>query len=92
MIDFPTDFSWIGPVAFEHCTRLQTMDLSRTGIQEIVGGPFASCTQLQCLKLTKTLRRMGREAFMKCSSLEVLHIPPPALLYINKRAFGWLYT
>ena len=43
--------------------------------------------QLQCLKLTKTLRRIGREAFLKCSSLEIIHIPP-ALLYINKRAFA----
>ena len=91
MIDLPADFSWIGPAAFEHCTRLQTVDISRTGIQEIVGGAFASCAQLQCLKLTKTLRRIGREAFMKCSSLEVIHTPP-ALLYINKRAFAGLYT
>ena len=87
MIDLPADFSWIGPAAFEHCTRLQTVDISRTGIQEIVGNAFAGCTQLQCLKLSKTLRRIGREAFMKCSSLEVLHAPP-ALLYINKRAFA----
>ena len=87
MIDLPADFSWIGPAAFEHCTRLQTVDISRTGIQEIVGGAFARCAQLQCLKLTKTLRRIGREAFMKCSSLEVIHTPP-ALLYINKRAFA----
>ena len=35
MIDLPADFSWIGPAAFEHCTRLQTVDISRTGIQEI---------------------------------------------------------
>ena len=85
MIDLPADFSWIGSAAaFEHCTRLQTVDISRTGIQEIVGNAFAG---LQCLKLSKTLRRIGREAFMKCSSLEVLHAPP-ALLYINKRAFA----
>ena len=69
MIALPADFSWIGPAAFEHCTRLQTVDISRTGIQEIVGGTFACCPQLQCLKLTKTLRRIGREAFLKCSSL-----------------------
>ena len=87
MIALPADFCWIGPAAFEHCTRLQTVDISRTGIQEIVGGTFARCPQLQCLKLTKTLRCIGREAFLKCSSLEAIHIPP-ALLYINKRAFA----
>ena len=61
--------------------------ISRTGIQEIVGSAFAGCTQLQCIKLSNTLRRIGREAFRKCGSLEVLHTPP-ALLYINKRAFA----
>ena len=86
-IDLPNDFSWIGPSAFEHCARLQTVDISRTGIQEIVGSAFAGCSQLQCIKLSHTLRRIGREAFRKCSSLEVLHTPP-ALVYINKRAFA----
>ena len=75
-IDLPNDFSWIGPSAFEHCARLQTVDISRTGIQEIVGSAFAGCSQLQCIKLSHTLRRIGREAFRKCSSLEVLHTPP----------------
>ena len=77
----------ISQMTFEHCTRLQTVDISRTGIQEIVGSAFAGCSQLQCIKLSHTLRRIGREAFRKCSSLEVLHTPP-ALLYINKRAFA----
>ena len=39
--DLPADFNWIGPAAFEHCTRLQTVDISRTGIQELVGNAFA---------------------------------------------------
>ena len=57
----------------------RTVDISRTGIQEIVGSTFACCPQLQCLKRTKILRRIGREAFLKCSSLEVIHIPPALL-------------
>ena len=52
-IDLPADFSWIGPAAFERCDRLQKVDISRTSIQEIVGGTFAQCPYLQCLKLTK---------------------------------------
>ena len=43
MIALPADFCWIGPAAFEHCTGLQTVDIFRTGIQEIVGGTFACC-------------------------------------------------
>ena len=69
MIVLPADFSWIGPAAFELGCRRWTSP--RTGIQEIVEG----CPQLQCLKLTKTLRRIGREVFLKCSSLEVMHTP-----------------
>ena len=87
MIALPADFCWIGPAAFEHCTRLQTVDISRTDIQEIVGAPLHAAPNYSASKLTKTLRRIGREAFLKCSSLEVIHIPP-ALLYINKRAFA----
>ena len=86
-IDLPADFCWIGPTAFERCDRLQKVDISRTSIQEIVGGTFAQCPYLQCLKLTKNLRRIGREAFLKCSALEIIHTPPN-LLYINKRAFA----
>ena len=86
-IDLPADFSWVGPTAFERCDRLQKVDISRTSIQEIVGGTFAQCPYLQCLKLTTNLRRIGREAFLKCSALEIIHTPPN-LLYINKRAFA----
>ena len=86
-INLPADFCWMGPAAFEHCDRLQTVDISRTYINEILGGTFARCSQLQHLKLAKTLRRIGRDAFLRCTSLEEIH-SPPALLYINKRAFA----
>ena len=42
-------------------TRLQTVHISSTGIQEIEGSAFAGCSQLQCIKLSYTLRRIGRE-------------------------------
>ena len=67
--------------------KLQTVDISRTEINEILGGTFARCSQLQHLKLAKTLRRIEREAFLRCTSLEEIHTPP-ALLHINKRAFA----
>ena len=86
-LDLPADFSWIGPAAFEHCVRLQSVDLSRTTINEIIGGTFANCSQLRHMKLAKTLRRIEREAFVKCISLEEIHTPPD-LLHINRRAFA----
>ena len=77
----------MGPAAFEHCIRLQAVDISQTEISEILGGTFAHCSQLQQLKLAKTVRRIGRDALLNCTSLGVLHTLP-ALLYIHKRAFA----
>ena len=87
LLTLPADFNWMGPAACEHCIRLQAVDISQTEISEILGGTFAYCSQLQQLKLAKTVRRIGRDALLKCTSLGVIHTPP-ALLYINKRAFA----
>ena len=86
-LTLPADFNWMGPAACEHCNRLQTVDISQTEISEILGGTFAHCSQLQQLKLAKTVRRIGRDALLRCTSLGEIHAPP-ALLYINKRAFA----
>ena len=59
-----------------NCDKLQTVDISRTEINEILGGTFARCSQLQHLKFAKTLRRIEREAFLRCTSLEEIHTPP----------------
>ena len=83
----PSDFTWIGPAACEHCARLQLVDLSRTDISEILGPTFAHCSQLLQLSHAKKLRRIGREGFLKCTSLRGVHTPP-ALLYIAQRAFA----
>ena len=86
-LHLPPDFTWIGPAACEHCTRLQLVDLSRTEINEILGSTFSHCSQLQQLSLAKKLRRLGREAFLKCTSLREVHTPP-TVLYIAQRAFA----
>ena len=62
-----------------NCDKLQTVDISRTEINEILGGTFARCSQLQHLKFAKTLRRIEREAFLRCTSLEEIHTPPALL-------------
>ena len=86
-LTLPADFFWMGPAACEHCVRLQAVDISQTEISEILGGTFAHCSQLQQLKLAKTVRRIGQDALLNCTSLGVLHTPP-ALLYMSKRAFA----
>ena len=75
-LHLPADFNWIGPAACELCKRLQLVDLSRTDISEILGSTFARCSQLERLSLANKLRRIGREAFLNCTSLREVHAPP----------------
>ena len=48
-LSLPPDFNWVGPAACARCQQLQIVDLSRTGIIEILGSTFAHCSQLQQL-------------------------------------------
>ena len=80
-------FSWMGSAACERCLQLQLVDLSRTGIKEIMSCAFAHCKHLRTLQLPGKLRKIQQEAFLKCTSLTEVHVPP-TLLYIARRAFG----
>ena len=86
-LSLPPDFTWVGPAACERCQQLQTVDLSRTDIIEILGSTFAHCSHLQQLRLSSNLRRIEQEAFLQCASLREVCIPP-SLLYIARRAFA----
>ena len=86
-LHLPADFNWIGPAACELCKRLQSVDLSRTKVSEILGSTFAHCLQLERLSLASKVRRIGREAFLNCASLSKVYAPP-ALLHVARRAFA----
>ena len=86
-LTLPPDFTWIGPAACERCLHLQLVDLSRTGVTEIMGCAFAHCKHLRSLWLPHKLRTIEQEAFFKCSSLTEVSLPP-TLLYIARRAFA----
>ena len=86
-LSLPPDFNWMGPAACARCQQLQTVDLSRTDIIEILGSTFAQCSQLQQLSLSRNLRIIEQEAFLQCASLQEVCIPP-SLLYIARRAFA----
>ena len=86
-LPLPPDFTWIGPAACERCLQLQQVDLSTTGVTEIMGSAFAHCKHLQHLRLPHKLRRIEQEAFLKCTSLREISVPP-TLLYIARRAFA----
>ena len=86
-LSLPPDFNWMGPAACARCQQLQTVDLSRTDIIEILGSTFAHCSQLQQLSLSRNLRIIEQEAFLQCASLQEVCVPP-SLLYIARRAFA----
>ena len=86
-LTLPPDFTWIGPAACERCLQLQLVDLSCTGITEIMGCAFAHCKHLRSLRLPNKLRIIEQEAFLKCTSLTEVS-SPPTLLYIARRAFA----
>ena len=86
-LSLPPDFTWIGLAACERCLQLQLVDLSRTEISQILGSTFADCLHLQQLSLSSKLRRIGREAFFKCTLLREVRTPP-TLLYIARGAFA----
>ena len=66
----------IGPAACERCLQLQLVDLSSTEVTEIMGSAFAHCKHLQYLRLPHKLRRIEQEAFLKCTSLTEVSVPP----------------
>ena len=86
-LSLPPDFNWVGPAACACCQQLQTVDLPRTDIIEILGSTFAHCSQLQQLSLPRNLRIIEQEAFLQCASLQEVCVPP-SLLYIARRAFA----
>ena len=86
-LSLPSDFNWVGLAACARCQQLQIVDLSQTGIIEILGSTFAHCSQLQQLSLSWNLRIIEQEAFLQCASLQEICIPP-SLLYIARRAFA----
>ena len=79
-LSLPPDFTWVGPAACERCQQLQIVDLSRTDIVEILGSTFAHCSHLQQLSLSSNLRRIEREAFLQCASLQEVCIPSSCTL------------
>ena len=59
----------IGEGAFQGCTELWHVDLSRTTISEIGAWAFAGCTKLQVFVTPPYIKQFGRNVFDGCVSL-----------------------
>ena len=73
-------------IIFRDCSEtLHTQELLEGRITSCA---FAHCKHLRTLQLPGKLRKIQQEAaFLKCTSLTEVHVPP-TLLYIARRAFG----
>ena len=82
----PPDFHFLGPMACENCKRLIEVDLMCTDITAIWGSTFSYCVALVDVWLPPRTRRIGKEAFLCCTSLREL-VVPSNLQYLGVRAF-----
>ena len=57
----------------------------KTCVIELLGSTFAHCSQLQQLSLSRNLRIIKQEAFLKCTSLQEVCIPPSLLCFARQK-------
>ncbi len=75
---------------FINCPNLETMTFADNSVVDIPKGFFENCTSLKTLDLSKvTLRngKIGDNAFINCSSLEMLSLPTSGSYTIEGSAF-----
>lgn len=69
-INFPQSLTKIGKYAFQDCSKLASLDLSRcTNLSRINDLAFSKCKDLTDLSLPKSLNTIGFGAFQYCSKL-----------------------
>ena len=73
-LSLPAGFGMIEVDAFNGCTSLQKVKLSKTTYY-IAEDAFLNCTSLTDLELNEGLDTFGPSVFMNCSSLETVKLP-----------------
>ena len=86
-VSMPTTLTAItGTECFFNCNALESIDLSKTKMTEILPGLFNFLEKLSSVKLPATLTTIGRYAFGHTAIVTV--DLPASLQYINKSAFN----
>lgn len=67
------------PNCFINCTMLTSVDLSNSGITEIVSQTFRDCFNLTTVYLPDTLVTIEEGAFENCNSLSTIYVPAELL-------------
>ena len=71
---------------FSNCSKIETVDMSLTDLDEIPYATFRGCTSLNTVLLPPLLDRIDDSAFADCSSLNGIEFPD-LLRVINQGAF-----
>lgn len=66
--EFPDGLRKICKGAFEHCTKLKSVDLSNTSLKLIGKDAFKNCSSLKLVNFPDGLERIGKGAFENCAS------------------------
>lgn len=87
-ISLPNTITAIGDGAFKECSKLTSMDLSKTKTKTIGTSAFASCGNLGTIILPTTLTIIGTSAFASDTNLRsVQNLEKTIVSTINKNAF-----
>lgn len=67
-VEFSSSVTTIGAGAFEYCTYLDSIDLSKTKVKEIRQSAFAGTEAVKKIKFPETLEIIGEQAFQHCGN------------------------
>jgi hypothetical protein len=81
-IIIPKSVTEIGRSAFEACSKLKSVIFAEhSSIQIIYSGAFYKCTSLQFINIPTTVTTINIGAFVGCPVLQVIDIPPQAVVH-----------
>lgn len=84
-IKIPEIITEIGPVAFERCVNITSIDIPDS-VKAIGDSAFMGCRNLKTIKLPNTIQIIGDGTFFKCENLEQIIIPD-SVKKIDSEAF-----
>lgn len=74
-VKFSSNLKVIGPIAFNECTSLKTVDLSYDTMTKIYENAFSYCDNLETVVLGNNITSIDREAFIYCTALKEINLP-----------------
>lgn len=74
-VKLPSNLEKIGSDCFRYCDNLQSIDLSKTMVQNIENSTFQYCYKLEKVELPKSLVTIGNDAFIRTALNGIFNLP-----------------